>query len=250
MRKYVLRRLASSVPTLLGITVVIFVAMRVLPGDPVAMIASEGQGTYALRGEELARARATPRPRPAVPPPVPRLDGRRPPRRPRPVVLARRADPRPDPPPRPHHRPDRAHGRDPLVGHRHPGRHRQRGVAPLGRGPRHPGRRHGLHGRAELLGGPGDRARRRPGLHLAAAPDHRLLLGRPVAQPPDDARARRRPGGRARRRHGPHHPLVGAGGARGGLRPHGPRQGPGRAADRLAPRPEERAAADRHRSPA
>ena len=59
MRKYVLRRLASSVPTIIGITVVIFAAMRVLPGDPVAMIASEGQGTYVLRGEELARARAT-----------------------------------------------------------------------------------------------------------------------------------------------------------------------------------------------
>jgi peptide/nickel transport system permease protein len=59
VRKYVLKRLASSVPTLFGITVVIFAAMRVLPGDPVAMIASEGQGTYALRGEELAKARAT-----------------------------------------------------------------------------------------------------------------------------------------------------------------------------------------------
>jgi peptide/nickel transport system permease protein len=59
VRKYVLRRVASSVPTLFGITVVIFAAMRVLPGDPVAMMASEGQGTYALRGDELARARAT-----------------------------------------------------------------------------------------------------------------------------------------------------------------------------------------------
>ena len=59
MRKYALRRLVSAVPTLFGITVLIFVAMRVLPGDPVAMIASEGQGTYALRAEELAKARAT-----------------------------------------------------------------------------------------------------------------------------------------------------------------------------------------------
>ena len=59
MRKYALSRLVSAVPTLFGITVLIFVAMRVLPGDPVAMIASEGQGTYALRAEELAKARAT-----------------------------------------------------------------------------------------------------------------------------------------------------------------------------------------------
>jgi peptide/nickel transport system permease protein len=59
VRKYALRRLVSAVPTLFGITVIIFVAMRVLPGDPVAMIASEGQGTYALRAEELAKARAT-----------------------------------------------------------------------------------------------------------------------------------------------------------------------------------------------
>src|SRR5262245_55745580 len=33
--------------------------MRILPGDPVAMIAAEGQGPYALRGDELAKARAT-----------------------------------------------------------------------------------------------------------------------------------------------------------------------------------------------
>jgi len=57
--RYVLRRLASAVPTLGGITILVFVAMRVLPGDPVAMIAAEGQGTYALRPDELQKARAT-----------------------------------------------------------------------------------------------------------------------------------------------------------------------------------------------
>ncbi len=59
MQKYILSRLVSAVPTLFGITVLIFVAMRVLPGDPVAMIASEGRGTYVLHKEELAKARAT-----------------------------------------------------------------------------------------------------------------------------------------------------------------------------------------------
>jgi len=57
MQRYILGRLALAVPTLFGITVLIFLAMRVLPGDPVAMIASEGQGTYTLTPEEYAAAR-------------------------------------------------------------------------------------------------------------------------------------------------------------------------------------------------
>jgi peptide/nickel transport system permease protein len=57
MQRYILGRLALAVPTLFGITVLIFLAMRVLPGDPVAMIASEGQGTYTLTADELAQAR-------------------------------------------------------------------------------------------------------------------------------------------------------------------------------------------------
>src|SRR5437879_1888158 len=48
-----------AVPTLFGITVLIFVAMRVLPGDPLAVIAQEGQGQYRLSAEELAAARAS-----------------------------------------------------------------------------------------------------------------------------------------------------------------------------------------------
>jgi peptide/nickel transport system permease protein len=59
MRKYIIGRLALSIPTLFGITVLIFLAMRVLPGDPVAMIATEGQGTYMLTEAELAKARAS-----------------------------------------------------------------------------------------------------------------------------------------------------------------------------------------------
>ena len=48
-----------AVPTIFGITVLIFVAMRVLPGDPLAVIASEGQGQYRLTDNELAAARAS-----------------------------------------------------------------------------------------------------------------------------------------------------------------------------------------------
>lgn len=59
MQRYILRRLATAVPTLFGITVLIFVAMRVLPGDPIAMIASEGQGQYVLTADELQTARAS-----------------------------------------------------------------------------------------------------------------------------------------------------------------------------------------------
>lgn len=59
MQRYLLRRLATAVPTIFGITVLIFIAMRVLPGDPIAQIAGEGQGQYTLTPEELASARAS-----------------------------------------------------------------------------------------------------------------------------------------------------------------------------------------------
>lgn len=59
MQRYLLRRLTTAIPTVFGITVLIFVAMRVLPGDPIAMIAAEGQGQYVLSPQELAEARAS-----------------------------------------------------------------------------------------------------------------------------------------------------------------------------------------------
>src|ERR1700716_2648762 len=59
MTTYLVRRLVTAVPTLFGITVLIFVAMRILPGDPLAQIASEGQGQYRLTDAELASARAS-----------------------------------------------------------------------------------------------------------------------------------------------------------------------------------------------
>lgn len=59
MLNYLLRRILLALVTITGVTVVIFLAMRVLPGDPLAMIYGEGQGIYVLSDEELAAARAS-----------------------------------------------------------------------------------------------------------------------------------------------------------------------------------------------
>ena len=52
------RRLLASIPALFGVTIVIFLAMRVLPGDPLAMITGEG-ASYILKEEDLQAARAS-----------------------------------------------------------------------------------------------------------------------------------------------------------------------------------------------
>ena len=56
---YLLRRLLLAIITIFGVTVVIFVAMRVLPGDPLAMIYGESTGIYVLSEAELQAARAS-----------------------------------------------------------------------------------------------------------------------------------------------------------------------------------------------
>ena len=38
MRTYILRRLLQIIPTILGITFVVFVMMRSIPGDPVVSL--------------------------------------------------------------------------------------------------------------------------------------------------------------------------------------------------------------------
>jgi peptide/nickel transport system permease protein len=48
-----------AIPTIIGITILIFLAMRVIPGDPLAMIFTESTGTYVLSEEELEEARAS-----------------------------------------------------------------------------------------------------------------------------------------------------------------------------------------------
>jgi len=58
MQFYIARRLALAIPTLFGVTVLIFLAMRVLPGDPLAMISGES-GSFTLSQEQLDAARAS-----------------------------------------------------------------------------------------------------------------------------------------------------------------------------------------------
>lgn len=57
MQRYLLSRAIYSIPTIIGITLLIFIAMRVIPGDPLAMISVEGQGAHRLSDEELQAAR-------------------------------------------------------------------------------------------------------------------------------------------------------------------------------------------------
>ena len=122
MRKYLGQRLLIAIPTLFGVTLLIFIAMRVLPGDPLSAISGEGGGTYVLSKEQLQAARVSlGLDRPYVVQYLDWLAGH-PARRPGEIVLARRADPRADLPPGAHHRPDRADGHHPLLGDRLAGR--------------------------------------------------------------------------------------------------------------------------------
>ncbi len=59
MRKYLGQRLLIAIPTLVGVTLLIFIAMRVLPGDPLSAISGEGGGTYVLSKEQLETARVS-----------------------------------------------------------------------------------------------------------------------------------------------------------------------------------------------
>ncbi|MHA6345859.1 ABC transporter permease subunit [Roseivivax sp. CAU 1761] len=53
MLRFVLSRLATFVPTFLGVTIVSFMFIRLLPGDPIALLAGE-RGVSAERYDELA----------------------------------------------------------------------------------------------------------------------------------------------------------------------------------------------------
>ncbi len=57
MQTYLLRRALASIPTLFGVTVLIFIAMRVIPGDPIALITGESGMNYALTAEEITAVR-------------------------------------------------------------------------------------------------------------------------------------------------------------------------------------------------
>ena len=59
MSKYLFNRLLIAIPTIFGVTVLIFLAMRVIPGDPLQLIVSESDGIYVLSEEELQALRAS-----------------------------------------------------------------------------------------------------------------------------------------------------------------------------------------------
>ena len=56
MYQYVLRRLLYAIPTLLGITMLIFLVLRILPGDPLSILYGEG-GVGSLSNADLATIR-------------------------------------------------------------------------------------------------------------------------------------------------------------------------------------------------
>lgn len=59
MQQYLYRRLLLAIPTIFGVTIVIFFFMRILPGDPLSQVVGEDTGVYLLTEEELQAARAS-----------------------------------------------------------------------------------------------------------------------------------------------------------------------------------------------
>ena len=59
MRRYIVDRTLLAIPTLLGVTLVIFIVLRVLPGDPLAVVLGLEGEFYVLDEEELKNARAS-----------------------------------------------------------------------------------------------------------------------------------------------------------------------------------------------
>lgn len=57
MQRYLVKRLLLAVPTVFGVTILIFFVMRVLPGDPLSVIIGESTGTYVLTDEQVRAAR-------------------------------------------------------------------------------------------------------------------------------------------------------------------------------------------------
>lgn len=57
MIRYITRRILLAIPTLIGISLLIFIAMRVLPGDPLRALTSESGTSYILTEAQLQAAR-------------------------------------------------------------------------------------------------------------------------------------------------------------------------------------------------
>ena len=58
MQTYIAQRLLAAIPTIFGITVLIFLAMRVLPGDPFLAVGGEMASTVRMSEEQVRQARA------------------------------------------------------------------------------------------------------------------------------------------------------------------------------------------------
>jgi peptide/nickel transport system permease protein len=58
MHTYIMQRLLAAIPTVFGITVLIFLAMRVLPGDPFLAVGGEMAMTMRMSEEQVRQARA------------------------------------------------------------------------------------------------------------------------------------------------------------------------------------------------
>ena len=54
MHKYILRRVLLTVPALIGLTIIIFLVMRILPGDVLTVMFGE-EGTLQLSEEDRSR---------------------------------------------------------------------------------------------------------------------------------------------------------------------------------------------------
>ena len=55
MRKYAIKRISLFIPTVLLLTIIVFVIMRLIPGDPALAILNDGEGNYTQ--QELERLR-------------------------------------------------------------------------------------------------------------------------------------------------------------------------------------------------
>src|SRR5215211_5230769 len=58
MQTYIAQRLLAAIPTLFGITVLIFLAMRVLPGDPFLAVGGDTATTMRMSEDQIRQARA------------------------------------------------------------------------------------------------------------------------------------------------------------------------------------------------
>src|SRR5215211_7212431 len=48
MRTYILRRIAHALPVLLGVATIVFLALRLIPGDPAVALAGEKASAEAI----------------------------------------------------------------------------------------------------------------------------------------------------------------------------------------------------------